>query len=1038
MNKNRSGIVEWTMHNHVIVLLLIALLVTLGIYALPKMPKQEFPAFTIRYAVVAGVYPGATSEQVEEQLTTPLENHLLSYKEVKKENTYSLTRDGIVYVMMELKETIIDSRAFFNKLRLDLDQFKAQLPAGVLALVVVDDFGDTSAILVTMESDTKTYRQLGDLMDDLEDRLRPLPIVSNLKRYGDQKEEINIYLEKEKLALYGINAQVVMAQLFTNGFTTMAGSIGSEFDALPIHLTHSFRSEQEIENQIIYFDADGNVLRVKDLGRVVREYSKPSTYVTNNGKKCVMLSLEMTQGENIVELGRQVEQVLAQFESELPGDVQIYRVADQPQVVNRSVFTFLREMLIAILAVIAVIVLMLPMRVAAVAATSIPVTIFISLGIMHLCGFEINTVTLASLLVVLGMVVDDSIVVMDNYMTLLDTGISRWNASITAARSYFKSVFSATLAISITFFPFYFTFPASFVEFIFMFPWTISITLTVSLLVAMLYIPYMQYFTIRKGVNKMTQNQRKKNKKGKSFLEAFEGFYERILRQGFKRPAVIFACVLFILIAPIFIYTQLPKRLMPMAERNQFVVEFYLPYGSSVDNTASVCDSMRRMIQDDPRVVSVTTFVGQGSPRFHATYTPQMPGDNYGQFIVNTHSPKITNQMVGELQAKYMNYFPDTYVRVRQMDYNLLSPNEVEVRLVGEDKAALMKMADTLIPLISKVPYIARVRSDFGGYRTGVKVDLDQAEASRVGINPTLLTLNMASRYSGVPVTSVWEGDHQLPVKLRTDHEDHAPAPENIGDEYVQGLIPGVSVPLRQVADIAPDWTISQIVHRNGFTTLSLLIDLEYGKIATDVYNNVVKVVEQVPVPEGVKVQYAGSVDSDKDLMPSILRGVAIAIFLIFLILLFHFQKVSLALLVLGSTLLSIMGAFLGTWILGLSFSMTSYLGLVSLIGLVVRNGIIMYDYAQQLRDQGVSVKEAAFRAGCRRIRPIFLTAAAASMGVIPMIISMDTLWAPMATAICFGTMTAMLFVPIVLPVAYWLCFRKQDRKLNIVEPETL
>lgn len=1038
MSKNKYGIVEWTMHNHKIVLLLVALLVGIGIYALPKMPKQEFPNFTIRNGIVVGVYPGATSEQVEEQLTKPLEKKILSYKQVKKANTYSMSRDGMVYMVLELNENENDTQKFFSSLRLDLETLKAQLPAGVLALVVIDDFGQTSAILITLESETKTYQQLSDLLDNLEDRLRPLDIVSNLRRYGEQKEEINIYLDKTKLAMYNLSTQQIMAQLFTGGFTTTAGTMDSPMGAIPIHLDNSFHSEQEIQDQIIYFGPDGDVLRVKDVGQVVREYTEASSYITNNGRKCVLLSMEMAKDRNIVDLGRQVNQVLTEFEQDLPADVFVYRIADQPQVVNTSVITFLREMLIAILAVIAVIVIMLPMRVAGVAATSIPITIFISLGIMYACGFEINTVTLASLLVVLGMVVDDSIVVMDNYMTLLDQGMSRWKASITAARTYFKSVFSATLAISITFFPFYFTFPANFVEFIFMAPWTISITLTVSLVISMLYIPYVQYFTIRRGLTQVAESQRTKSKTGRSMLEMFEDFYERNLRKAFAHPAVVLVFVALIVTLPFFVYQKLPKRLMPMAQRNQFVVEFYLPAGTALETTASVCDSMRTLIESDPRIVSVTSFMGQGSPRFHATYTPQMPGSNYAQFIVNTTSPKNTEQIVPELQAKYKDYFPNTYVRVRQLDYSLLANNEVEVRLVGEDKGQLMQWADTLMPKLRQVPYVAQVRSDFGGFQSALRIDIDEDQASKLGINSALLQTNLASKYMGVPVTNVWENGHLLPVKLRTDWEGKTPTADALKNEYVNSLIPGVSVPLRQIATIKPEWEISQIVHRNGFTTLTLMLDLDYGRISTDVFDNVVKVVDSTPIPNDVSVVYGGTYASDNLLMPGILKGVGIAVFMIFLILLFHFQKISLALLVLGSTSLSILGAFVGTWILDLKFSLTSYLGLVSLIGLVVRNGIIMFDFAEQLRSDGLSVKEAAFRAGCRRIRPIFLTSAAASMGVIPMIISRDTLWAPMATAICFGVMTAMFFITFALPVIYWLCFRKNDKEANIVEPENI
>ena len=1038
MSNKRRGIVEWTMHNHKIVLLLVAFLVGLGIYALPNMPKKEYPDFTIRNALVLGIYPGASSEQVEEELTVPLERHLLSYKEVDRENTYSLTRDGMVYFVMDLTDTEKNPRDFYANLRLNLEDLRVQLPPGVLPLMVVSEFGETSAILITLESDSKTYTQLGKIMDRLEGRLRTLPIVTNLKRYGEQEEQISIYLDKEKLAAYSLNTQQIMIQLFAGGLITSSGNITSMGDVVPIHLNNAYTSEQEILEQPVYFDGSGNVLRVKDIGKIVREYPDPMSYITNNGKKCLLLSMEMSKGFNMVELGKQVDRILKDFESELPPDVSVFRIADQPKVVSDSVYSFLKEMLTAILAVIAVMIVMLPLRVASVAATAIPITIFISIGIMYVIGFEINTVTLASLLVVLGMVVDDSIVVIDNYMTFLDHGMSRWKASIKAASSYFRSVFSATLAISITFFPFYFTFPENFVEFIFMAPWAISISLMVSLAIAMLYIPYFQYFTIRKGLKQVVEKQRQKSKRGISVLELFGVFYEKTLRKAFSHPVWVIVIIILFLVLPYFVYLQLPKRLMPMADRTQFVVEIYLPFGSALEDTEKISDSLRNMIQQDDRVLAVTSFIGTSAPRFQASYTPQIPGSHFGQFIVNTPSYKITEELVAEYQKKYIHYFPGTYVRVKQLDYSMLAANEVEVRLIGEDKQALMHLGDSLAVVMRKIPHIASVRSDFGGMQYGVDVQVDATKAARVGINPGYLSLNLASRYSGVPVTSVLTDGKTVPVLIRTDDNGSSPDIASLGDEYVQGMIPGVSVPLRQIAHLEPEWNISQIARRNGYPTLTLMMDLDYGKISTDVFDQVKEVMDNTSMPEGISYIYGGTYHADKTLMPGILQGVAIAVMLIFLILLFHFKKVSLAFLVMGSTTLSILGAFVGTWILGLPVSLTTFLGLVTLIGLVVRNGIIMFDYAELLRSEGLSVKEAAFRAGCRRIRPIFQTSSSTAVAVIPMLIVNDSLWAPMAATICFGIITSMFFVSVFMPVIYWLLYRNQDKARSISEPEKL
>lgn len=1028
MSKKKRGVVEWTMHHHKIVLLLVVFLVGLGIYALPKMPKKEYPDFTIRNALVLGIYPGASTEQVDEQLTVPLEQYLLSYRGVNRKKTYSLTRNGLVYFVMELDESETSPRDFYASLRIDLEEFKVHLPSGVLPLMVISEFGETSAILITLESESLTYKALEEELGKLERNLRKLPIVTNIKSYGHQKEQLSLYLDKDKLAAYSLNMQQIMTQLSSGGFVTFAGALDLSSGLIPIHLNNSYASEHEIMEQPLYFDDSGHVLRVKDLGHIIREYPEPESYITNNGRKCLLLSLEMSYGHNMVELGKQVDVVLKDFQNDLPDDVHIYRITDEPRIVSDSVYSFLKDMLISVLAVIAVMMIMLPMRVASVAATSIPITIFISIGMLYVLGFEINTVTLASLLVVLGMVVDDSIVVIDNYLNYLDHGMSRWKASITAANSYFRSIFSATLAIGITFFPFLVALPKEFSEFIFMAPWAIFISLMVSMGVAMLYIPYFQYFTIRKGIQQVVEKQRQKSKKGISLLELFGVFYEKTLQKAFKHPVIVIVVIALFLVLPYFVYLLLPKRLMPMAERNQFVIELYLPYGSSLKETEKVADSLRNMIQEDDRVLAVTSFLGTTAPRFQASYAPQIPGPHFGQFIINTPSHTVTEELVKEYQKKYIHYFPDTYVRVRQLDYSMFMESEVEVRLVGEDKPALIHLADSLIPHLSKVKYVANVRSDFGGYTYGLNLKTDPVQAARVGVNPALLSLNMASRFSGVPVTSVIQDGETTPVVMYIEGEGGAIEPEALGDEYFHGMIPGTGVPLRQIAHLEPEWNISQIVRRNGMPTLTLLMDLEYGKIYTDVFPKVKEIMENTQMPEGTYYEHAGTYGADKDMMPHIMHGVFIAVLLIFLILLFHFKKVSLTIIVMASTALSLLGAFVGTWIMGIPVSLTTFLGIVTLIGLVVRNGIIMFDYAELLRAEGYSVKEASFLAGSRRIRPIFQTSSSTAVAVIPMLITKDSLWAPMAATIFFGVFTSMFFVSLFMPVIYWLVYKKQDR----------
>ena len=1028
--QKKTGIIEWAMRHNQIIFLITGLLVAMGIYALIVMPKQEYPIFTIRQGVVIGVYPGADSKTIEEQLTKPLEKYLFTYPEVNRKKTYSHSKEGFVFVFVELADEVKDKDIVWSKIKHGLSEFKSSLPSGVMAVIANDNFADVASLLITLESDDKTYRELDGYLDVLENRLRKLPSVSNLNRYGSQKEQISIYIDIDKLTAYGIGSNILMTDLFMQGFTTMSGTLDNGLMVAPIHIAETFSSEKEIAEQIIYSDPSGNVIRVKDIGRVVREYPEADSYITNNGKKCILLAMEVRKGDNVVAFGNEVETELEQFQKGLPESVNIFRIVDQPKLVSQSIATFLKELLMAIVAVILVTMILLPLRVAAVAASAIPLTICVSLTIMFFVGIPLNMITLAALIIVLGMIVDNSVVIVDSYIDKLDHGMSRWYASIASAKEYFKSILSATLAISITFFPFLITMNGTMYDFLEYFPWTVCLTLGLSLLIAMLVIPFFQYVLIHKGLLQVKRERKLKGKQErKSILDILQRGYEKLLAKVFDYPKLTLGIALLTVIVAGLMFVTIPQRMMPVVERDQFAVEIYLQQGSSLQQTASVCDSVEQILQRDTRILSITKFVGESSPRFHAVYAPNMPSKTYGQFIVNTTSAEATVEMLAEYTDLYAFHFPEAYVKFKQLDF-LAVAAPIEVRFYGENIEELKQQAEKLIDFLKPMDEFSWVRTNYEEMLAGARVELDPVEAGRLGIKKALVSMNLASNFGGMPITTLWEGDYALPVVLNS--ENIQPDFNSIGNVHVSGLMPGISVPLRQVADIEPEWTEGQIAHRNGLRMLSVLADMKWNGNSKDALTKVEQYMNTdiIPsIPDGIEIEYGGDQEFEGEVLAPLFKALAMSIVIIFFILVFHFRRLNMAVLVLSSSLLSLFGAAFGVWIMGIEFSVTAMLGIVSLVGIIVRNGIIMFDYTDELRSKHrMPVREAAFEAGKRRMRPIFLTSAAASMGVIPMVISKSLLWSPLGTVICFGTMISMILVVTVLPISYWLIFRKTDK----------
>lgn len=1005
------------MHYRQIVIMITCVFIAFGFWGLYDINKNEFPDLTIHQGVVVAVYPGASSEEVEQQVTKPLENYIFTYKEVKKEKTKSFSQNGLSIIQIELNDDLQDQAAFWAKFKHGMSDFKATLPQGVLAVQVNDDFGDTSALLITMESQDKTYRELKEYMDDLREQLQTIESVGRLTVIGMQHEQISIVLDYDRLAHYGISDKVIVTALKMRDMVTTGGTLKDGRYDSPIMMKRAMNLVDDVEQTIVYSDPRGTVVRLKDVATVKREYAAPTSYVTNNGVKCLILSVEMKKGRSITDMGQDVYEKLDAFEASLPESVKIFRITDQAQVVGASVTNFLKELFIAVVAVIIVVILLMPLRVALVAASTIPITIFISLGLFYAFGIELNTVTLAALIVTLGMIVDNSIVIIDSYMEKLAEGMSRWHASIDSATHFFKSILTATLAISITFFPFLLTTTGTANDLLLYFPWAITLILFVSLLVAMLVVPFLQFWFIRKPMQTAASDK----KKPFNFLDLTQRGYDWLIDRCFRHPYMVVGGAVVSVLVGIVLLLGLPQKLFPIAERNQLAVEITAPIGTPLERTVAIADSLEHMMSRDDRVVSIASFKGMASPRFHTAYAPQFGGNNFVQFVVNTQSVKATEQLVEEWRDKYTDLFPGAYVRIKQLSYSLEAA-PIEVRLTGDDWQAVRATADSITALMRQKPELALVRNDLLEPLVTTQIALDPQRAGRQGITNLGTELSMLLRYnsSGLPVGTIWQGDYPVSICLKGTHAD-ASSRHQLQDEMLPALGGLTSVPLRQVATVSPRFDVGQIPHRNGIRTVTISSEVAHGGNVTTITKQLQEQLQNYPLPEGVHMEWGGEIAENETYMPMLISALIISGMIIFFLLLGHFKRISTAVLLIVCMSLCLFGAVVGMLMLG-EMTLTCFLGFISLMGILVRNAIIMYDYAEELRaEERLTAHEAIYLSAKRRMRPIFLTSAAASMGVIPMILGGSSLWAPMGNVIFYGTLITMLFILTVLPIAYWL-----------------
>ena len=582
---------------------------------------------------------------------------------------------------------------------------------------------------------------------------------------------------------------MLFSRLQAQGITTMSGSISDDDQQIPIHVEAQENSEEEIANQIVFSDpATGKVVRVRDVARVVREYEPMSSRIEQDGHPCVLLSMEMTPGNNVVQYGQVVDQVLKDFrENELPDDVNVTRIADKPKVVAKSVSDFLRDLLISMAIIILVMMVLFPIRSAIVAAITIPLSTFVSVAVMYMMGIELNIVTLAALIVVLGMIVDNSIVVIDGYLEYLGKGFKPFDAAIESARQYFMPMLLATICICAIFYPFLITMKGMFHDCLEDFPVTITINLMVSLVLAVTVIPFLETRIIKPD---------KVSTDGNKITKWVQHTYDKVLDWTFANPWLTIGGGIAVILLSTLIVPTLKIRLFPYADRDQFAVEIFLPEGRGMAETELIADSVQHVLEKDERITGITGFIGCSSPRFMDAYAPQMAGNNYAQFIVNTQSDKATLDLLAQYQPQLSEAFPNAYVKFKRLDY--LEVSELEYRFYGDNLDSLHVVAERLME---------RMR---------------QMTSAQLGITRTTAQLALSATSSDLRVGQIWEDNYELPIVVKDDTDMTFSDVANLGIASPASLVSGglhstnSTVPLRQIAKVAPKWSESRIMHRGG------------------------------------------------------------------------------------------------------------------------------------------------------------------------------------------------------------------------------
>ncbi len=1021
------NIIKESLKNHKVPIITISLIFMVGVYSLMTMPRRSSPEITVRQALVIAFYPGASASQVEEQVTKSIEEKLYTYSEVKKDETYSTTKDGQVLITVTLEDWVDIPDVFWQKLSQGLFLLsQMSLPDGVIGPIVDSDFGDVVALLIGIECDNCSYSDLKDHIELIENNLRQIPSVSKIDRIGYQPEEIEVTTSSEKLVQYGIQLTDVIKILESQNTVKYSGYIKSDYSKLSLLTTGLFSTINQIKEQEVGVSPDGAIVRIKDVAKVERKQKEPTSYIRVNGNdsKLMLISLQMQSGYNIVEFGKEVDESMEESKKLLPDDIKFQIINNQPETVKDAVDDFMKEFLIAVAAVILVIMLLLPFNIAVIAGFSIPVSIGMTFMFLDLFGYELQQVSLASLIVVLGMVVDNAVVVIDNYVAKLDQGLSRFEAAWRSATEFSIPLFTSTLAIIMAFLPLVFMLTGATGQFLISLPVTVAISMSSSLIVAFFMTPFLAYLFIKKGLDKKPE-ENKNTKKKFSVLNIIQSVFDKGIEWAFRRRSLTIILAVATVILGMLTMTLPKQQFFPFAQRSQFIIQVFEPLGTKIEITDSDTRKIERILQADSNITCFATFIGTSAPRVYYSFAPVFPEESYAMILINTADVKDANSLAAHYDSLLTGILPNAKIDVMEFAQGVPVVSPVEVRIFGDDVSELKRIGEKVKEIYRNVPGSQLIREDFEN-NYFLEINVDEAIANQMGFTTEVIADLLAVGFHGAPVSVLWEGNDPINITFRLDKESRNSF-NDIANTYITSPITNSSVPLRQFAEVVPKWQTGKITRRNGIHTLTVGCEPKAGFLSSEIQQAIQPKVDSLELLPGYKIKYGGVIKNQNDTFSQMVFALVISIVSIFLILLYEFKDIKRPLIIMVSIPLTIFGSAIGLLATGNVFSFTAFVGLIALVGIVIRNALIIVDYSDEIvASEGFTFTQAALESAKRRLRPIFLTTMAAAMGVVPMIVMKDPLWAPLASVFSFGIVFSMILTLLVIPVLYSLLIKPQ------------
>jgi multidrug efflux pump len=1003
---------------------LVALFVVLsgGLVALQILPRAEDPGFAVRIAMVRTYYPGANPERVEKLVSDKLEDAIREMPELKYVQSWS--RAGISDVHVIIKEAYDDLEPLWDELREKVERAKYRLPEGVIGPFVDDNFGDVFGIIITITGDGISPAELKETAEEARDRLLRLRDTSRVDIFGVQEEQIFIEFENKRLAEMGLTPFRLKQILEATNITTGGGRVRMGHERIIVEPTGYYESIEELRRTVIPLPSEKELLYLADIANVRKGYADPPEHIMRSaGKRCVGLAVSLSESGSIMRLGREVQALLRELRAEYPIGIEFAAPVFQPDVVQKKVQEFIGSLLQSMLIVALVMLLFLGLRTGLVVAALAPSAMLASLLVMLILGIGIDQVSLASLVLALGMLVDNAIVMSESIMVQMRAGKNPVEAAVDSSRELRMPLLTSTLTTSVAFLPVYLANSLS-GEYTTPLFKVVSITLLASWVLALTVTPLLCVRFIRKPAQE----------KADLYDTRFYRLYRWGLQLMLRHRVVLMAIIVLVFVAALFGMRQLPIIFFPPSDRPQFNLRIDLPDGTAIERVEEIAAGIENFIATELRVdeagreegvTSWVSFIGEGPPRFIINQHPPLPHPEYAFFIINTTDFRNNIPLMERLEAFCASHYPDVLASASLVQLGPPVDKPIMVRVMGPDLKVLTDLTEQIKRKLAGMRGPKNIDDDWGHKSRKLVVEVDQARARRAGLTSKEIAISLHASLSGIAVTRFNEGDATIPVILRaaaSDREDLTKL-ENL---EVYGALTGNSVTLKQVADIRMTWQAGAIHRRNSVRAMHARAELQPGVTAEQVNKELAPWLETaIDWPEGYTWEVDGTPKMSRESNLAILKMVPIAAFLIFFLIVYEFNSLRLTLITLATIPLAVIGVVIGLLIFDLYFGFMTLLGIISLSGIVVNNAIVLLErIGMEIREHGLEPRRAVIEASQRRLRPILLTTATTVAGMVPLYLSGGPMWKPMAIAIIFGLTFSTVLTLGVIPALYSMLFR--------------